>query len=93
MHIYTHALSQKNSQEPLVKAGRSFGVIRRMCYEVKCSKCGKTTWGGCGFHVASVYKRIPEGQHCQCKGWPGVKPIGATGEEEEGSSSSSCSIL
>jgi hypothetical protein len=22
--------------------------------------------------VASVYKQIPEGQHCMCKDWPGV---------------------
>ncbi|OIT38251.1 hypothetical protein A4A49_01061 [Nicotiana attenuata] len=44
-----------------------------MCYEVKCSACGKTSWGGCGRHVPSVYNRIPEGQHCQCKDWPGVK--------------------
>ncbi|KAG5612899.1 hypothetical protein H5410_024180 [Solanum commersonii] len=49
-----------------------------MCYEVKCSSCGKTGWGGCGRHVPSVYNRIPEGQHCQCKDWPGVK---TTGEE------------
>ncbi|KAH7846151.1 hypothetical protein Vadar_010496 [Vaccinium darrowii] len=54
-----------------------------MCYEVKCSKCGKASWGGCGFHVPSVYKRIPEGQHCQCKGWPGVK----TGGENAGTTS------
>ncbi|KAM3305120.1 hypothetical protein P3S67_011986 [Capsicum chacoense] len=47
-----------------------------MCYEVKCSSCGKTSWGGCGRHVPSVYNRIPEGQHCQCKNWPGVKTAG-----------------
>ncbi|GFS44125.1 hypothetical protein Acr_00g0088630 [Actinidia rufa] len=44
-----------------------------MCYEVKCSTCGKMSWGGCGMHVASVHKRISEGQHCQCKEWPGIK--------------------
>ncbi|KAM7516947.1 hypothetical protein LguiA_006530 [Lonicera macranthoides] len=52
-----------------------------MCYELQCSKCGKTTWGGCGFHVQSVYKRIPEGQHCLCKGWPGVSS-GADGSDD-----------
>ncbi|KAL6317694.1 hypothetical protein AAG906_030448 [Vitis piasezkii] len=44
-----------------------------MCYEVKCSTCGKTTWGGCGRHVPSVHKRVPEGEHCLCRDWPGVK--------------------
>nr|GMC64272.1 Urease accessory protein like [Ipomoea batatas]GMD99516.1 Urease accessory protein like [Ipomoea batatas]GME03306.1 Urease accessory protein like [Ipomoea batatas] len=71
-----------------------------MCYEVQCSTCGKTSWGGCGRHVPSVYQRIPDGQHCQCKGWPGVK-TGAAGENnsgagagaEEAKASSSCSIL
>ncbi|KAH9047057.1 hypothetical protein EDB84DRAFT_1463451, partial [Lactarius hengduanensis] len=24
------------------------------CYAVKCDKCGKTTWKGCGAHVESV---------------------------------------
>ncbi|KAH7366560.1 hypothetical protein KP509_18G085100 [Ceratopteris richardii] len=51
-----------------------------MCYEVKCSKCGKTSWGGCGLHVKSVYNRVPEGQRCFCKSWPGVAPA-AKGEE------------
>ncbi|KAJ0025431.1 hypothetical protein Pint_08587 [Pistacia integerrima] len=35
-----------------------------MCYKVKCSTCGKTGWGGCGNHLPSIYKNIPEGQHC-----------------------------
>ncbi|KAK3231167.1 hypothetical protein Dsin_003048 [Dipteronia sinensis] len=43
-----------------------------MCYQVKCSGCGKTTWGGCGRHLPSVYKSIAEGQHCLCRDWPGV---------------------
>ncbi|KAI0306205.1 hypothetical protein B0F90DRAFT_1697053, partial [Multifurca ochricompacta] len=24
------------------------------CYAVKCDKCGKTTWKGCGAHIESV---------------------------------------
>ncbi|KAJ3685437.1 hypothetical protein LUZ61_014601 [Rhynchospora tenuis] len=43
-----------------------------MCFQAKCGKCSKTTWQGCGRHVASVYKQIPQGQHCMCKDWPGV---------------------
>ncbi|XAR48450.1 hypothetical protein NMG60_11031272 [Bertholletia excelsa] len=73
-----------------------------MCYEVRCSSCGKTSWGGCGMHVASVYKRIPEGQHCQCKGWPGVKLVAgdvsatnanANANTARPASESSCCIL
>ncbi|PSS17314.1 Urease accessory protein like [Actinidia chinensis var. chinensis] len=67
-----------------------------MCYEVKCSTCGKTSWGGCGMHVASVHKRIPEGQHCQCKGWPGVKTGGdnsAATTTSETKTSSYCIIM
>ncbi|KAB1207019.1 hypothetical protein CJ030_MR7G008064 [Morella rubra] len=53
--------------------------------------CGKTTWGSCGSHVASVYKRVPEGQRCNCRDWPGVK-VGddAAGESEP---SPTCAIL
>nr|XP_009774254.1 PREDICTED: uncharacterized protein LOC104224332 [Nicotiana sylvestris] len=36
----------------------------------------KNFWGGCGRRVPSVYNRIPEGQHCQCKDWPGVQTTG-----------------
>ncbi|KAJ7683651.1 hypothetical protein B0H17DRAFT_1073694 [Mycena rosella] len=25
------------------------------CYAVKCDKCSKTTWKGCGQHVDAVY--------------------------------------
>ncbi|KAF8028080.1 hypothetical protein BT93_E0867 [Corymbia citriodora subsp. variegata] len=54
-----------------------------------------TTWGGCGRHVASVYKRVPEEQRCLCRDWPGVKPgdqssSAATGGDR---ASSSCAIL
>ncbi|KAK3149739.1 hypothetical protein QOZ80_3AG0221970 [Eleusine coracana subsp. coracana] len=43
-----------------------------MCFQVKCGTCGKSTWAGCGRHVASVHAQIPEGQHCACRDWPGV---------------------
>ncbi|KAG1348123.1 hypothetical protein COCNU_06G019520, partial [Cocos nucifera] len=64
----------------------------RMCYEVKCRTCGKSTWGGCGRHVASVYRRIGEGQHCLCRDWPGVSSTAsATGPATD--TQSSCVIL
>jgi hypothetical protein len=56
-----------------------------MCYQSECRKCSKTTWQGCGRHVASVYNQIPEGQHCMCKDWPGVS---TEKKEMEGGTSS-----
>lgn len=35
-----------------------------MCRAVTCKTCGKTTWGGCGNHVASVKASVPAGQWC-----------------------------
>jgi hypothetical protein len=69
-----------------------------MCYQVKCGTCGKSTWAGCGRHVASVHRQIPEGQHCACRDWPGVADKAATAAAAgdaaaaEGSSST-CTIL
>lgn len=37
-----------------------------MCYPVKCQKCNKITWGGCGQHVPSVKAQIPPEQWCNC---------------------------
>ncbi|KAK1322207.1 hypothetical protein QJS10_CPA03g01836 [Acorus calamus] len=70
-----------------------------MCYEVKCSTCGKSTWGGCGRHVESVHKKIPQGQHCLCRGWPGVKAVtdgsdgGAVSADAEPKAASTCVVL
>ncbi len=35
-----------------------------MCRAVKCRKCGKTTWAGCGQHVDQVMARVPRGDRC-----------------------------
>jgi len=35
-----------------------------MCHPVKCQVCGKTTWAGCGQHVAQVKASVPAGQWC-----------------------------
>ena len=75
-----------------------------MCYQVKCGTCGKSTWAGCGRHVASVHRQIPDGQHCACRGWPGVASAGdkaaaangdgaAAASAEGPSSTSTCTIL
>ena len=35
-----------------------------MCRPVGCKICGKTTWAGCGQHVASVKASVPAAQWC-----------------------------
>ncbi|WP_394162597.1 hypothetical protein [Galactobacter valiniphilus] len=37
-----------------------------MCRPVSCKNCGKTTWAGCGQHVAAVKAGVPAGQWCKC---------------------------
>lgn len=37
-----------------------------MCFEVKCNKCGKKTWAGCGMHKDSVMAKIPKDEQCIC---------------------------
>jgi hypothetical protein len=35
-----------------------------MCHAARCRTCGKTTWRGCGQHVAHVKARVPADQWC-----------------------------
>ena len=35
-----------------------------MCRPTTCKTCGKTTWAGCGQHVAQVKAFVPAGQWC-----------------------------
>lgn len=35
-----------------------------MCRAVKCRKCGKTTWAGCGQHVDQVMRGVPKTDQC-----------------------------
>ncbi|MDR2256412.1 MAG: hypothetical protein LBE25_10495 [Arthrobacter sp.] len=37
-----------------------------MCRPVSCKNCGKTTWAGCGQHVAAVKAGVPASQWCAC---------------------------
>ncbi|WP_165858002.1 hypothetical protein [Corynebacterium alimapuense] len=41
-----------------------------MCYPVNCNQCGKTTWAGCGQHVAQVKANVPANQWCTCEKTP-----------------------
>jgi hypothetical protein len=31
---------------------------------MKCRQCGKTTWAGCGQHVAQVKQSVPDADWC-----------------------------
>ena len=35
-----------------------------MCRPTTCKTCGKTTWAGCGQHVASVKAHVPKDNWC-----------------------------
>ncbi len=37
-----------------------------MCHRVKCRRCGKTTWAGCGAHVQQVMASVPQEKRCNC---------------------------
>ena len=39
---------------------------RIMCFPVKCDKCSKTTWGGCGGHIESVKASVKPENWCTC---------------------------
>ena len=41
-------------------------IILYMCFKIKCKKCGKFTWAGCGEHIEQVLKDIPEEERCHC---------------------------
>ncbi len=35
-----------------------------MCRPVRCRSCGRTTWSGCGMHVAQVKAGVPASEWC-----------------------------
>ena len=37
-----------------------------MCGKAKCSNCNKTTWVGCGGHIASVKASVKPEDWCVC---------------------------
>lgn len=41
-----------------------------MCQPIRCRVCQKTTWTGCGQHVASVKRSVPASQWCDGKHTP-----------------------
>lgn len=41
-----------------------------MCQPVRCRVCQKTTWAGCGQHIASVKRSVPASEWCNGKHTP-----------------------
>ena len=37
-----------------------------MCQRVKCERCGKPTYSGCGAHVEQVLGDVPPEKRCLC---------------------------
>jgi hypothetical protein len=37
-----------------------------MCSPIKCQKCQKITWAGCGEHIEEALFGIPEADRCTC---------------------------
>ena len=44
-----------------------------MCRPTTCKTCGKTTWAGCGQHIASVKAMVPSNQWCNGQHTPAEK--------------------
>lgn len=38
-----------------------------MCIPVKCEKCQKITWAGCGEHIEEALAGFSEDQLCHCE--------------------------
>lgn len=38
-----------------------------MCSQVRCRKCGKPTWAGCGAHVEQTLRGVPKDARCKCR--------------------------
>lgn len=47
-----------------------------MCYPVRCPRCGKTDWAGCGEHVDSVMRGVPAAERCRCPESTGARSMG-----------------
>ncbi len=50
-----------------------------MCRPTTCKTCGKTTWAGCGQHVADVRATVPSNQWCNGQHTPAEKAAAGSG--------------
>lgn len=37
-----------------------------MCQKIKCEKCKKHTYAGCGNHLKALFGKISQGAICKC---------------------------
>jgi hypothetical protein len=37
-----------------------------MCHQIRCQRCGKPTWVGCGQHVEEALRGVPKDARCEC---------------------------
>jgi hypothetical protein len=37
-----------------------------MCTRIRCGRCGKPTWVGCGRHVEQALSGVPPEERCAC---------------------------
>ena len=49
-----------------------------MCYPVRCGRCGKITWAGCGQHSDTVMRSVPVSQRCTCGNDTANERVGLT---------------
>ena len=50
-----------------------------MCRAASCKTCGKTTWAGCGQHVAQVKAGVPAKDWCNGQHPPAEKAASGSG--------------
>jgi hypothetical protein len=51
---------------PNQTTSRTTTHITTMCYQRKCEKCSKITWGGCGQHIKTALAGVPKSELCTC---------------------------
>ncbi|WP_427869310.1 hypothetical protein [Leucobacter luti] len=55
-----------------------------MCRAVRCKTCNKTTWAGCGQHVAMVKATVPSSDWCNGKHSPAQLEAARAAKAERG---------
>lgn len=50
----------------IARVGTSCENHSRMCQKVKCSRCEKPTWSGCGQHIEQALAGVPPEKRCTC---------------------------
>lgn len=55
-----------------------------MCRATRCRTCNKTTWAGCGQHIAAVRATVPASQWCNGKHTPAQLKAAEAARAERG---------